>query len=103
MFERCAVISLMVAPLYLLNWASAENGELGAGIDFWWSAGLVIAGLRVPIPAGSAREFSSPELMAVSCKRPRSFCQKCRWRVILKHAYTLDPTMSEWADYAVQA
>ena len=30
----------------------------------------------------------------------RWFCQKCRWQVTHKHAYTLDPTNSEWADYA---
>ena len=37
-------------------------------------------------------------------KRPRSFCQKCRRQVKPKHAYALDPTKSEWADYAaVQA
>ena len=40
----------------------------------------------------------------VARKRPRSFCHKCRWQVTLEHAYTLDPTKSEWADYAaVQA
>ena len=40
----------------------------------------------------------------VSRERPRSFCQKCRLQVTAKHAYTLDPTKSEWADYAaVQA
>ena len=33
-----------------------------------------------------------------------SFCQKCRWQVTPKHAYTFDPMKSEWADYAaVQA
>ena len=26
---------------------------------------------------------------AVACKRPRSSCQKCRWQVTAKHAYTL--------------
>ena len=37
-------------------------------------------------------------------KDPRSFCQKCRWQVTPKLAYTLDPMKSEWADYdAVQA
>ena len=37
-------------------------------------------------------------------KRPWSFWQKCRWQVTRKHAYTFDPTKSEWADYAaVQA
>ena len=41
---------------------------------------------------------------AVAGKRPWSFCQKCRWQVTPKHAYTHDPMRSEWADYAaVQA
>ena len=45
-----------------------------------------------------------PCVAAVARKRLRSFCQKCRWQVTPKHAYTLDPTKSEWADYAaVQA
>ena len=41
-----------------------------------------------------------PRVIAVSRKRLRSFCKKCRWQVTPKHAYTLDPTKSEWADYA---
>ena len=32
---------------------------------------------------------------AMSRKRPRSFCQECRWQVTPKHAYTFDPTKSE--------
>ena len=45
-----------------------------------------------------------PHVTAVARKRTRSFCKKCRWQVTPKHAYTLDPTKSEWADYAaVQA
>ena len=36
-----------------------------------------------------------PRVTAVACKRPRSLCQKCRWQVTPKHAYTLDPTKSE--------
>ena len=45
-----------------------------------------------------------PHVIAVARKRPWSFCQKCRWQVTLKHAYTHDPKKSEWADYAaVQA
>ena len=70
--------------------------------------------LRVRIPAGAAGEFSSAESTlcadsysvstAVAHKRPRSFCQKCRWQVTSKHAYTFDPMKSEWADDAdVQA
>ena len=30
-----------------------------------------------------------PCVTAVACKRPRSFCQKCRWQVTAKHSYTL--------------
>ena len=45
-----------------------------------------------------------PRVAAVVRIRPRSFCQMCRWQVTPKHAYTLDPTKSEWYDYAaVQA
>ena len=87
----------------------------------WQSIGLVIERLQVRIPAGAAGEISSPELTlcadtyslfvpvhpcvtAVACKRPWTFYQKCRWQVTLRHAYTLDPIKSEWADYAaVQA
>ena len=36
----------------------------------------------------------------VARKRSRLFCQKCRWQVTPKHAYTLNPLKSEWADYA---
>ena len=47
---------------------------------------------------------SNPLVTAVACKRPKPFCQKCRWQVIHKQAYTLDPMKLEWADYAtVQA
>ena len=41
-----------------------------------------------------------PCFTVVARKRPRSFCQKCRWQIKPKQAYTLDPTKSEWADYA---
>ena len=45
-----------------------------------------------------------PHITTVARKRPRSFCQKCRWQVTPNHAYTLDPSQSEWAYYAtVQA
>ena len=33
---------------------------------------------------------------AATRKRFRSFCQKCRWQVTPKHAYTLDPAKSEY-------
>ena len=41
-----------------------------------------------------------PRVTAVARKRPQSFCQKCRRQVTPKHAYTHDPTKSEWADNA---
>ena len=80
----------------------------------------MIERLRVRIPAGAAGECSSPEstLCADSysvsvapsvlpqwhVKDLGHSAKKCRWQVIPKHAYTLDPTNSEWADYtAVQA
>ena len=45
-----------------------------------------------------------PRVTTVTRKRLRSFCQKCRWQVTPKHAYTLYSSKSEWADYAaVQA
>ena len=45
-----------------------------------------------------------PRVIAVERKRPLSFFQKRRWQVTPKHAYTLDPSKSELADYAaVQA
>ena len=45
-----------------------------------------------------------PHVTTMEHKRPRSFCQKCRWQDTPIHIYTLDPTKSEWADYAaVQA
>ena len=45
-----------------------------------------------------------PRVTTVACKRPWSFCKKCRWQVTPKYKYTLDPTELEWADYAtVQA
>ena len=92
----------------------------GAGINCWQSTGLVIQRLRVRLPAGAAGYFFFPSLeltlcadshsvsvpprvTAVARKRPRSLCQKCRWPVTPKHAHTLDPTKSEWADYAVQS
>ena len=78
----------------------------------------MIESVRVRVPAEAAGEFSSPVLTfsadshsvsvparvtAVARKRPRPFRQKCSRQGTLKHAYALDRTESEWADYAVQA
>ena len=97
--------------LQLLQANIGSNSLLVGVPDSWlkgWSSN----------PGRSSRRIFSPELnvcaltwcpfhpcvTAVVCKRPRSFCQKCRWKVTPKHAYTLDPTKLEWVDYvAVQA
>ena len=75
----------------------------------------MIERLRVQILTGTTGAFSSPELTlcadtsavsipslvtTVADKRPQSFCQKYRWQIIPKQAHTLDPSKSEWADYA---
>ena len=45
-----------------------------------------------------------PRVTAVARKRPRSFCQKCKWQVTPKRACTLGPMKSQWTDFAaVQA
>ena len=41
-----------------------------------------------------------PCVKAVAGKGPWSLCQKCRWQVTPKHAYSLDPMKSKWTDYA---
>ena len=41
-----------------------------------------------------------PSVTAVAHERSWSFFQKCWWQVTPKQAYTLDPTQSEWTDYA---
>ena len=37
---------------------------------------------------------SNSGISKVARKRSRSFCQKCRWQMAPKHAYTLDPMKS---------
>ena len=82
---------------------------------------IIIERLRVRIPEGTEGDFffflqsqlcvltliRCPfhlRVTAVARKRPWSFYQECRWQVTPDHAYTLDPTKSEWADYVtVQA
>ena len=105
---------LIICKCVLLNHPSVSIFQ-GAGIacHSCRSASFVIERLRVQIPAEAAGEFSSQELSlstdlfgvgspvtTVARKRLRSFCQKCKWQVTPRHAYTPDPTKSEWADYA---
>ena len=87
----------------------------GAGIACWLerrTRGRKVAS-SIPGRSGGRILFSSqlcvltllrcpfhPRVTAMARKRPRSYCQKGRWQVTPKHAYTLDPSKSEWADYA---
>ena len=69
-----------------------------------WSGERVFFHPELTLFADSLSVSVQPCVTAVACKRPWSFCQNCRWQVTSKLAYTLDPTKSEWADYAaVQA
>ena len=78
---------------------------MGLGIALWLECQACdrkVAGLN-PCRSGGRIFFSRvnflcwllfrypfhPRVTAVACKRPRSFCQKCRWQVTAKHAYTL--------------
>ena len=69
--------------------ASSNPGRSGGENFLLQSQLCVLSLIRCPF---------QPHVPAVVRKRSRSFCQKCRWQVTPKHAYTLDPTKSELAD-----
>ena len=71
--------------------ASSNPGRSGGRIFFLRSQLCVLTLIRFPF---------HPRVTALARKRPRSFFKKCRWKVTNKHVYILDPTKSEWADYA---
>ena len=85
------------------NWSCVEY--VGAGIAQWLehrTRDQKVTGLN-PCRSGGRIFFSRvnflcwllfwypfhPRVTAVACKRPRSSCQKCRWQVTAKYAYTL--------------
>ena len=55
-------------------------------------SGGIIFFSRVNSVCGLLFRICSNPVTAVAHKRPRSFCQKCRWQVTPKLAYTFDPT-----------
>ena len=79
--------------------------SLGAGIALWlehWTRDWKVAGSNPCWNGGRIFFFRvdflcwllfwypfHPRVTTVARKRPRSFCQKCRWQVTSKHAYTL--------------
>ena len=67
----------------------AENEEgKGGGMEGGWD-GRGKEGGNPRVTAVARKEGGNPRVTAVARKRPRSFCQKRRWQVTAKHAYTL--------------
>ena len=59
--------------------------------------------LQVRVLAGAAGEFFSPELTFCADSHLVSVPLLVTAVARKRHAYTLDPRKSEWADYVVQA
>ena len=60
-----------------------------AGLNPCWSGGRIFFS-RVDLLCWLLFRYPfHPSVTAVARKRSRSFCQKCRWQVTAKHAYTL--------------
>ena len=77
--------------------ASSNSGESGGRIFFSRVNFVIILSLEhnaCPTPLTVQPNCC---VTAVARKRPRPFCQKCRWEITPKHAYTLDSSKSEWA------
>ena len=86
-------------------WPMLVHGSWGAGIAQWlerqtrdwkvagynsWRNGGRIFFSRVNFLCWLLFRYPfHHRVTAVARKRPRSFCQKCRWQVTAKHAYTL--------------
>ena len=76
--------------------ARTYNGDQAAMTRLWGykvkHTGRLIR-RPVAVTLGSWGPSSDVDEVSVSprVKRPRSFCQKCRWQVAPKHAYTLGP------------
>ena len=88
-----------------LFWVVQLTGFLGAGIAQWlehrtrdwkvagsnpcWNGGRIFFS-RVDFLCWLLFRYPfHPRVTAVARKKSRSFCQKCRWQVTAKHAYTL--------------
>ena len=60
-----------------------------AGSNPCWSGGRIFFSMVDFLCWLLFRYPFHPRVTAVARKRSRSFCQKCRWQVTAKHAYTL--------------
>ena len=100
----------MYKQVFFVFFVEFGSTWLGAGIACWLERRTRDRKVASSNPGRSSRRvfFSGicvltlipclfhPRVTAVARKRPRLFCQKCRWKVTTKHAYTRDPTKSEW-------
>ena len=77
--------------------AEVGGGGGGSGMGRAWRNGYVVVVDRFYIALIELSVYIytifrypfHPRVTAVARKRSRSFCQKCRWQVTAKHAYTL--------------
>ena len=96
-----SVLSVSVSTLYMSCFVCVTGGRDSSvvrALDTW----LKVAGFkslqewqeiffsRVSFLSWLVfRYLFHPCVTTVACKRSQSFCQKCRWQVTAKHAYTL--------------
>ena len=73
--------SLLVESRTSHRKVASSNPGLSGGRIFFSSRLSVLTLIRCPF---------HPRVTIVARKRPRPFCQKCRWQVTPKYAYTLD-------------
>ena len=80
----------MDSGLGIAQWLERRTRDWNvAGSNPCWSGGRIFFS-RVDFPCWLLFRYSfHPRVTAVARKRSRSFCQKCRWQVTAKHAYTL--------------
>jgi len=88
--------------------AAREQGWLGGRVADLWSKGLRSESLQEwwdnfllqgQLPVLTLISVSvPPHVTAVARKRSWSFCQKCRWQVTAKHAYTFCICGFAWSD-----
>ena len=103
--RRLINLIINVAKSYSYIFPSQNQLEKGAGIAQWlehrtrdwkvagsnpcWNGGRIFFS-RVDFLCWLLFRYPfHPRVTAVARKKSRSFCQKCRWQVTAKHAYTL--------------
>ena len=105
MLSRCSIITCPVRYSALYKSTTPKPLSSGAGIAQWlerrtrdwkvagsnpcWNGGRIFFS-RVDFLCWLLFRYPfHPRVTTVARKKSRSFCQKCRWQVTAKHAYTL--------------